>query len=95
MTIKCIILEKECDARDNLGDCGFGHICEPIIDKCEGCGKTSAGYCTAFLNPSVKWRISKICPLATHIKAEAKQERKINPLKQSKLSASGGKKSKK
>ena len=61
---------------------------EPIVEKCEGCGKSlpeaGAQVCSVYLIPSSKWRIGK-CPMATHIKKEIKDDAfKLNPLKASK-----------
>jgi hypothetical protein len=69
---------------------------EVVITKCEGCSKIvrqqqlfnlgDAEYCSVYLSPASKWRIGN-CPMATHIKREAVvDEKKINPLKQSRRS---------
>ncbi|MDY6880617.1 MAG: PxxKW family cysteine-rich protein [Desulfatiglans sp.] len=81
----------ECSFMSKKG-CQFnGGACHPIVDKCEGCQKVSdleAGkYCSAFPDPSAKWRFGN-CSMATHIKKDTKQGNgKINPLKASKRKA--------
>ena len=76
---------------------------EQIVEKCkegEGCKKiVSAGeigmgetghYCQVYAFPDSKWCSGKVCPLATNIQKEVKKEEKmVNPLKQSKRAAAG------
>ena len=68
--------------------CGFnGGTCHPIIDRCEGCNRAaefpSGRFCNSYPNPAIKWKTSN-CNFATHLKAAAASEQKINPLKASK-----------
>ncbi len=77
----------ECAFMTKTG-CGYnGGTCHPIVEKCEGCQRTvefSTGtFCTSYPNPSIKWKASA-CNFATHNKAEALGQQKINPLKASK-----------
>ena len=83
MNQRCEIL-KTCQQRSDEGMCKLSIMCLPIIDKCEGCNRSENNYCKVCSAPEVKWRVNKTCPMATHIKAEVKEVKKINPLKQSK-----------
>jgi hypothetical protein len=81
---------KECAFMGKNG-CGYnGGACHPIVESCQGCGKTlslpTGMYCNSFPDPGGKWR-SGTCNLATHVKREAEKVVKINPLKASKRSA--------
>jgi len=74
MNRKCNIPKNSCTARKN-GYCLLGIECLPIIDKCEGCAKIENGYCKMYINPAAKWKLG-ICPGATHVKKETKEERR-------------------
>ena len=80
----------ECAFMTKTG-CGFnGGSCHPVVEQCEGCQKVLAlpmgKYCSAYPNPSAKWRTSN-CNFSTHIKLETQsQQQKVNPLKASKRS---------
>lgn len=68
--------------------CSFnGGTCHPAVEPCEGCDRTvNAGdmmYCQSYPDPAAKWRYGK-CNFATHVKGEALNEVKLNPLKASK-----------
>ncbi|MBG0775777.1 MAG: hypothetical protein H0S85_05005 [Desulfovibrionaceae bacterium] len=71
-----------------------GMLCQPIIDKCEGCERTrefeGVNYCTSYPQPAAKWELGA-CNFATHVRAEveAAGKVKINPLKASKRAARG------
>jgi hypothetical protein len=62
---------------------------EPIIDKCLGCDNVVVGpepgpaTCRRFLVPAAKWRIGN-CPMASHIKKVAIEDKHVDPLKASK-----------
>lgn len=90
MVCQTVRLNQECTFMTKNG-CGFfGGSCQPIIDKCENCGKIieheSKKYCSVYPNPASKWLNGK-CPMATHIKLELNENsQKINPLKASKRS---------
>ena len=64
-----------------------GFVCQPVIDKCEGCERAHAfegnNYCSNYSTPASKWTLGT-CNMATHIKKEFKAAAKINPLKASK-----------
>ncbi|MBW1697730.1 MAG: PxxKW family cysteine-rich protein [Deltaproteobacteria bacterium] len=65
-----------------------GGICHEIIDNCKGCNRTkqfsSGWYCTAWPDPSLKWKTGN-CNMASHLSKETSSARsKINPLKASK-----------
>lgn len=71
-----------------------GFVCQPVIDKCEGCERATAfegtSYCTSYPMPEKKWSMGA-CNFATHVKAtvDAAGKVKINPLKASKRAARG------
>ena len=86
----------ECKTIKDGVDCFFmkssgcsytGGACVQIAEQCRGCGKmqtfSTGDYCSSFPDPTVKWKVG-ICNMATHIKAEAKKQQKINPIKASK-----------
>ena len=80
-------------------DCGFmskkgcsynGGLCHEVVEQCNGCNRTvecsSQWYCTAFPEPSIKWKTGN-CNMASHVVAAASQNKaKLNPLKASKRS---------
>lgn len=69
-----------------------GFLCQPVIDKCEGCDRAQPfegqNYCTSYPMPSTKWNMGR-CNFATHVKAETKSGGKVNPLKASKRASKG------
>ncbi len=69
-----------------------GFLCQPIIDKCEGCDRTKdfegKVYCTSYPLPASKWSLGR-CNFATHVKRELKAAAKVNPLKASKRASKG------
>ena len=69
-----------------------GAIFQQVIDKCENCGRVrqfeGAGYCSSYAAPQAKWAIGN-CNFATHVKVQASQAAKVNPLKASKRAAKG------
>jgi len=87
----CQTIKKgtECFFMYNEG-CGYnGGTCYPIVESCQGCGRTSSVdngvYCQSCPNPEIKWKNGS-CNLATHVKADAEKMIKLNPLKASKRS---------
>jgi len=62
---------------------------EPIIEKCLGCDRViqdnEKQVCKTYPVPRALWR-SRNCPMATHLKREVVEEKKLNPLKKSKRS---------
>jgi hypothetical protein len=65
------------------------YIKEPVVEQCEGCGKSfshnDVAICSVYLVPESKWRNNMNCPMATHIKKDVKKDDfKLNPLKASK-----------
>lgn len=83
------LIPKDCLRKVTLNlesVCSLNMVCQPIVEQCEGCNKVEEGYCRLYASPATKWRITKICPSSSHVKAEAKAEKKINPLKQAKQS---------
>ncbi len=71
-----------------------GVKCEPVIDKCEGCGRIKehdgGKFCASYPIPEKKWHLGA-CNFATHVRAELDKggKVKINPLKASKRAAKG------
>ncbi len=68
--------------------CKFnGGVCNEIVEQCRGCSRTvtydSGIYCSAAPSPLLKWK-QGACNMATHMKAAAAAQAKINPLKASK-----------
>lgn len=69
-----------------------GFLCEPVVDKCEGCDRVwefeGEKYCASYAQPAKKW-IGGACNFATHVHAEVDKTGhiKINPLKASKRAA--------
>ena len=70
-----------------------GVIFQPIIDKCEGCGRISAfeeqSYCSSYPMPAAKWSMGT-CNFSTHTRVAQAAQAKVNPLKASKRAAKGG-----
>lgn len=64
-----------------------------IVEKCIGClNVIKEKLCNCYEFPEAKWghTPSGICPRATHVKKEAKEDQKSkDPLKQSKKKAQG------
>ena len=62
---------------------------EPIIEACSGCGRITQNeqdeVCKVYPVPKAMWR-NKNCIMATHIKKEVFEEKKMDPLKKSKRS---------
>ena len=74
----------ETQATVNYADGRF----QPIIDKCEGCGRVveneNARYCRSYVNPAAKWKLG-FCNFATHAKPEIVVVKiRVNPLKAAK-----------
>lgn len=70
-----------------------GFVCQPIVEKCDGCERTKGfegnTYCTSYAQPAARWAMGA-CNFATHVKAEMEGGKvKINPLKASKRAARG------
>jgi hypothetical protein len=67
-----------------------GVLCRPVIDKCQGCERVQdfegQGYCASYPAPASKWTLGR-CNFATHVRAEARAQAKVNPLKASKRAA--------
>jgi hypothetical protein len=66
---------------------------KPIVQECEGCARiqewdSGVNYCTPYLDPAQVWRRGK-CPMATHVKKEPGEAKKVNSLKQSRRKARG------
>ena len=79
----------ECFLMSNEGCSYNGGTCYPIVESCQGCGKTetleNGVYCQSCPNPKIKWQ-NGFCNLATHVKGESEKAIKLNPLKASKRS---------
>lgn len=45
-----------------------------VVKKCHGCDRIEdEEFCCVYVLPEAKWRLG-ICPMATHVKAEVKQD---------------------
>ncbi len=70
-----------------------GAIFNPIIDKCEGCGRVrefeGQNYCSSYPMPAAKWSMGT-CNFSTHARVAQAAQAKVNPLKASKRAAKGG-----
>lgn len=86
--LKCTIPKEICWQRDDNGYCKVGILCQKIVEKCNGCDRIDNGYCRAYINPSVKWRSGRQCPLASHMSTLIKEEGKhrVGQQKQKKYS---------
>ncbi|HSR13233.1 MAG TPA: PxxKW family cysteine-rich protein [Thermodesulfobacteriota bacterium] len=77
--------------REKMTNGDFGEI----VKECEGCQNIRVEAengekktCKIFLYPESKWSGGKVCPMATHVKREVKEEvRTQDPLKLSKQKA--------
>lgn len=70
-----------------------GAIFQPIIDKCEGCGRIrefeGTNYCSSYPMPVAKWSMG-ICNFSTHTRTVSTgTQAKVNPLKASKRASKG------
>ena len=69
-----------------------GAVFQPVIDKCEGCGRIrefeGSRYCSSYPMPNAKWALG-ICNFCTHQRANLAAAAKVNPLKASKRAAKG------
>jgi hypothetical protein len=63
---KCNI-PKDCLSKSEEGLCKAGIVCDPIVEKCNGCNKIEDSYCKSYPRPSAMWRTSQVCPLASHV----------------------------
>jgi hypothetical protein len=77
-------ITMETQALANYADGRF----QPIIDKCDGCGRiveaANTKYCRSYVNPAAKWKLG-FCNFATHAKPEiAVVKIRVNPLKAAK-----------
>jgi len=93
-----------CDTVRKVGNCSFmtkrgcgftGGRCLTIIEKCQGCNRTSSFdegiYCLVAADPTGKWNRGD-CNFATHLERKKVEEsQKINPLKASKRAAAAKK----
>jgi hypothetical protein len=70
-----------------------GAVFQPVVDKCEGCGRISefegGKYCSSYPMPAAKWSMGN-CNFSTHARATQAAQAKVNPLKASKRAAKGG-----
>lgn len=70
------------------GICLLEYECKEIPKACEKCNKVvefdGTKYCSVYVNPEGKWK-NGICPMASHVSRERKDEEKfIDPLKKAK-----------
>lgn len=96
--MKCVTIKKGVDCAFMVSEgCSYkGGQCYPIVEKCEGCDRTSEFdgklYCNSYPEPEAKWDHGA-CNFATHIQAVVDKagKVKVNPLKASKRAAKGRK----
>ncbi len=73
-----------------------GAIFQPIIEKCEGCGRIrefeGTQFCSSYPMPTAKWT-GGLCNFSTHTRVAQAAQAKVNPLKASKRAAKGTSKS--
>ncbi len=94
--MKCMTIKKgvECALMTSEGCSYLGAHCHPVVEKCEGCDRTTEFqgkiYCNSYPEPAAKWERGA-CNFATHIQATVDKtgKVKINPLKASKRAARG------
>lgn len=69
-----------------------GFIVSACVEQCEGCDRVRSfddqKFCSSYPNPAYKWQGGH-CNFATHVKTEAVDKAKVNPLKASKRAAKG------
>lgn len=70
-----------------------GAVFQPVIDKCEGCGRVrefeGEKFCTSYPMPTAKWSLG-VCNFSTHARTGlGGGNTKVNPLKASKRAAKG------
>lgn len=74
------------------GVCVNGFVISPCVEQCSGCERArefdSQEFCSSYPNPASKWNGGR-CNFATHVKAQASAQAKVNPLKASKRAAKG------
>ncbi len=82
----------DCTFQTKKGCAAGNGGCQPVDDRCDGCGKVVNGggkdYCRVYVSPTAKWQYGS-CPTATHINKAVEEARvnKVNPLKASKRAA--------
>ncbi len=78
--------------KTNEGVVFNGVVCQPVIDKCEGCDRMKEfegeNFCGSYAQPTTKWALGG-CNFATHVKVTVDKggKVKVNPLKASKRAA--------
>lgn len=75
---------SECSFAKASGCSYIGTSCAQVIEKCIGCSRIVDNFCSTYPDPVLKWAYGYQCPMATHIKKEAVEVKKMNPLKASK-----------
>jgi hypothetical protein len=65
------IVPKVCLHKKENGGCMLHVICDPTIDKCKGCDRVPEGYCVSYPKPALMWRITEVCPMASHVKYQS------------------------
>ncbi len=74
------------------GVCVNGFVIDPCVEQCAGCERVrefdAQQFCSSYPNPASKWAGGR-CNFATHIKAAASAQAKVNPLKASKRAVKG------
>lgn len=69
-----------------------GFLISACVEQCDGCERVRAfddqKFCSSYPDPASKWQGGN-CNFATHIKVQAADKAKVNPLKASKRAAKG------
>ena len=88
--MECTTIRKgfDCPFMTAKGCSYNGGICHEIVEKCNGCDRSSefssGWFCTACPEPALKWKTGD-CNIASHVtRGAGAQKTKLNPLKASK-----------
>ncbi len=91
----CTTVKKdvECSFMADKGCTFNGGICHSIVEQCDSCAHIvsyeGAQFCKTYADPSTKWLLGK-CNFATNVVKEGvKENKRINPLKESKRRSKG------
>ncbi len=74
----------ECVFMTRKGCTYIGDTCLKVIEKCAGCTRITDNFCSSYPDPALKWAHGYNCPMATNIKKEVVEQKKLNPIKASK-----------
>jgi hypothetical protein len=66
-TLNVCNISKECLQRTPDSACKSNFLCEPVVEKCTGCSRVKENYCTSYSKPTLMWKITSVCPMASHV----------------------------